>query len=48
MILVGAAFKAFAIEASDGQVGKVSDFLFDDRTWKIRWMVVEVGSWMQG
>lgn len=47
-MLVGSALKGFAIEASDGTIGKVSDFLFDDRTWKIRWMVADIGGWLKG
>ena len=31
------------VEASDGEVGAVRDFLFDDQTWKLRWMAVEAG-----
>lgn len=46
MILAGSALKGFAIEATDGRIGTVSDFLFDDTTWKIRWMVVQTGSWL--
>ena len=48
MMLVGSALKGFAIEASDGKIGAVSDFLFDDKTWKTRWMVVDTGSWLTG
>jgi hypothetical protein len=48
MILVGSALKGFTIEASDGRIGTVADFLFDDRTWKIRWMVVDTGDWISG
>ena len=36
------------VEASDGEVGSVKDFLFDDQTWKIRWMAVEAGPWLAG
>ena len=36
------------VEASDGEVGIVKDFLFDDETWKIRWMAVEAGHWLPG
>jgi hypothetical protein len=46
MILVGSALKGFAIEASDGRIGTVSDFLFDDQSWQIRWMVVQTGGWL--
>ncbi len=35
MMLVGSSLKGYAIEASDGGLRTVSDFLFDDRTWKI-------------
>ena len=48
MMLVGSALRRFAIEASDGRIGQVSDFLFDDLTWKIRWMVVDTGTWLTG
>ena len=36
------------VEANDGRVGAVKDFLFDDQTWKIRWMVVDTGHWLPG
>ncbi len=48
MMLAISALKGFAIEASDGRIGSVSDFLFDDATWKIRWMVVDTGGWLTG
>jgi hypothetical protein len=34
------------VRASDGDVGAVKDFLFDGRSWKIRWMEVETGDWL--
>jgi uncharacterized protein YrrD len=43
---LGTAFNGFAIEASDGKVGTVSDFLFDDKTWMLRWLVVDTGKWL--
>ena len=48
MMLVGAALKGYAIEAADGAAGSVSEFLFDDTTWKIRWLVVNTGNWLSG
>ena len=36
------------VEASDGDIGAVKDFLFDDRSWKIRWMTVDTGHWLPG
>jgi hypothetical protein len=40
--------KGFAIEATDGRIGTVVDFLFDDASWKVRWLVVDCGSWLRG
>jgi hypothetical protein len=40
--------KGFAIEATDGRVGTVVDFLFDDASWKVRWLVVDCGTWLKG
>lgn len=48
MLLIVSALKGYAVEASDGRIGTVSDFLFDDRTWKMRWLVVDTGVWLPG
>jgi uncharacterized protein YrrD len=48
MLQVGGAIIGLAIEASDGRIGTVSDFLFDDRTWQVRWLVVDTGGWLPG
>ena len=48
MLLVVSVLKGYAIDASDGRIGTVSDFLFDDRTWKMRWLVADVGTWWTG
>ena len=36
----------YKIKASNGEVGKVADFLFDDRQWTIRYLVADTGSWL--
>jgi hypothetical protein len=46
MLIVESALKGYAIEASDGRIGTVKTFLFDDTTWKIRWLVVDTGHWL--
>ncbi|TDD96883.1 PRC-barrel domain-containing protein [Flavobacterium cellulosilyticum] len=38
----------FTIHATDGEIGKVKEFYFDDRTWTIRYIIVETGSWLIG
>jgi len=38
----------FTIGATDGNIGKVKDFYFDDEAWVIRYLVVETGTWLGG
>jgi len=40
--------RGYAIHASDGVIGTVSDFLFDDTTWMVRWLVIDTGNWLPG
>jgi len=40
--------KQYAIHATDGDIGRVSDFYFDDVGWAIRYLVVDTGSWLTG
>src|SRR5277367_4375088 len=48
MLWHASAINGYAIEASDGDIGTVSDFLFDDASWLIRWLVVDTGNWLSG
>jgi hypothetical protein len=34
------------IEATDGAIGQVTDFLFDDESWVVRYLVVQTGEWL--
>jgi hypothetical protein len=38
--------EGFGIRATDGLIGNVKDFFFDDETWVVRYLVVEAGSWL--
>ncbi len=38
----------FAIGATDGEIGKVTEFYFDDKTWTVRYLIVETGGWLSG
>ena len=33
---------------SDGDIGHVKDFYFDDRNWAVRYLVADTGSWLPG
>ena len=48
MLKLGSTLKGYAIEATDGEIGAIDDFLFDDRSWLVRWLVVETGNWLTG
>ena len=32
---------------TDGEIGRIRNFLFDDKSWLVRHMVINVGSWLQ-
>ena len=36
----------YAIHATDGTIGHVKDFYFDDQAWVVRYLVVETGTWL--
>ena len=38
----------YTLAASDGDIGYVKDFLFDDHSWGVRYLVVDTGSWLTG
>jgi hypothetical protein len=38
--------KGLAIQATDGEIGTVDQFYFDDETWAIRYLTVETGGWL--
>jgi hypothetical protein len=38
----------YHIETSDGQLGHLRDFIIDDETWHIEYLVIEMHSWLTG
>jgi hypothetical protein len=40
--------KGLTIRATDGELGNVVQFYFDDETWAIRYLTVETGGWLGG
>jgi uncharacterized protein YrrD len=38
--------QGYALRATDGDVGTVKDFYFDDDRWVVRYLVVETGTWL--
>ncbi len=36
------------LSASDGEIGHIKDFYFDDESWVVRYLIVDTGSWLTG
>ena len=36
------------IQAADGEIGHVEDFIIDDETWAIRYIIIDTSNWWQG
>jgi hypothetical protein len=34
--------------ATDGEIGHVKDFYFDDQNWAVRYLIADTGSWLPG
>jgi hypothetical protein len=48
MLKNGTDLKGLVIRATDGELGTVDEFYFDDETWAIRYLTVETGGWLGG
>jgi len=38
----------YEIQATDGDIGKIRGFYFDDSTWEIYYLVVDTNKWLPG
>ncbi|MGB8840303.1 MAG: PRC-barrel domain-containing protein [Aliidongia sp.] len=48
MLWDASTIKGYEVDASDGPIGTISDVLFEDVNWLVRWLVVDVGHWLTG
>jgi len=39
--------QGYHVKATDGDVGRAEDFLFDDERWTVRYAVVDTGGWLE-
>jgi uncharacterized protein YrrD len=42
------ALMDYGLLATDGKIGAVDDFLFDDHAWTVRYLVANTGGWLRG
>ncbi len=40
--------EGYSIHSLDGDIGQVDNFIIEDSTWTIRYMVVKTGNWLSG
>jgi len=40
--------KNYKLNCTDGEIGKVKDFYFEDQSWIIRYLIVNTGNWLTG
>ncbi len=48
MLWNASALNGYPIKATDGEIGTVSDLMYQDSDWAIRWLVVDTGDWLSG
>jgi hypothetical protein len=47
MLRTAGSLKGYKIHASDGDLGRVEEFLFDDSRWVVRYLGVRTGGWLR-
>jgi len=48
MFLRARELQDYTIRATDGDIGDVEQLYFDDQTWTIKYVVVDLGNWLSG
>jgi sporulation protein YlmC with PRC-barrel domain len=38
----------YHVQATDGEIGHVEDFIIDDKTWAIRYLIIDTRNWLPG
>ena len=46
MLIKANSLKGFKLKCTDGEIGEVKAFVFDEKYWTIRYIVAETGSWL--
>lgn len=46
MLVNAKTLTGYKLHCTDGEIGTVTEFVFDDRDWKLRYFVVETGTWL--
>jgi len=46
MLVQSKTLKGYTLHATDGEIGTVKEFYFDNRHWTVRYLVAETGNWL--
>jgi hypothetical protein len=41
-------FSGYTIQATDGEIGEIKGFYFDEDSWRVRYLIVDTGKWLPG
>ena len=47
MLRKAEALHKYTLRATDGEIGKVKDFYFDDQFWTVRYLIADTGNWLE-
>ncbi len=48
MLIKAKTLKGYKLDATDGEIGKVKEFYFDDKHWAVRYLIADTGNWLTG
>jgi hypothetical protein len=48
MLIKAKSLKGYKLVGTDGVLGKVKEFFFDDQHWTVRYLVADTGNWLTG
>ena len=46
MLRLAKDLNGYKLSARDGEIGKVKEFYFDDRSWAVRYLIADTGDWL--
>jgi hypothetical protein len=48
MLIKAKTLAGYKLNCTDGEIGKVKEFYFDDLHWTIRYLIADTGTWLSG
>ena len=48
MLIKARTLNGYKLDATDGEIGRIKGFYFDDLHWAVRYVVADTGNWLTG